>query len=96
MAYGSHLVLGERERERNDRAGRTFRSNTLNCRFTVGLAAWAVRAFKVELVALVFVRLDIIAGQVLAGVLRHVVVAEVLGQAREEFDIKGDCLAVVL
>lgn len=92
LANGDHLAFSER----NDRAGHTFRSNTLKCSFTVGFATWAVRALKMGLVALVFVGLDVVAGKVLAGFLRHVVGAEVLGQAHEEFDVKLGCLAVVL
>lgn len=76
--------------------GLTLWSNLLKRSLAVGQAIRSRVSFKVELVALVSVGLDVVAGQVLLRVFGEVPATEVLRHAFEEGDVHIYGLAVVL
>ncbi len=78
------------------RVEHAFRSNLLERSLAVRQTIRSRVGFKVELVALVSTRLDVVAGQVLFRVFGQVPAAEILRHAFEEGDVHIDGLAVVL
>ena len=73
-----------------------FRGNLLERSLAVRQTIRSRVGFKVELVALVSARLDVVASQVLLGVFGEVPAAEILRHAFEEGDVDINGFAIVL